>query len=287
MCLDRLFIIIIALLASVWIAPAPAQAKVYYLNPEPNLDGNFRYRDELLDIKKGDIVRFSDGRRFTIQGALGEGGTTRVFDIGNGRALRLPSSAANCCKWNQYILDNGPILDRAGVPVPQVYVEESSKLGHYVVVEKVQVRTTLADALSDLSRGRMTLAEFEQYVPSLVEFARSTASLSYISDFKPAQLGWTGQKWVLLDWANAPHFAVSMKEVTVFERSPAFNRLPGDLKKILIQAVHEKRATESLGATLPPGFRPPGPTSGSETTDVHSGEHCVTDSLEEITLRGW
>jgi hypothetical protein len=173
------------------------------------------YDDLVADLVRGDTLVFSDGRRFQVRKVFpSPGAMTRVLDVGGGKVIRIPK-ISYMLHFQQLFLEQMKELEAHGVPAVRVFAEESLS-PEYLVVEKVDIRFTAEDLLN---RSKpIPRAERAKAKRALTAFARSTASLSEIGDFKPDALVWDGSRWRVLDTGLFPHVpAEAIASRTVFE----------------------------------------------------------------------
>lgn len=148
-------------------------------------------------------ILFSDGRQFQVRGELGRGGATRIYRTSPG-ALRLAAAEDQLALLGAFVRahrtlhENGVLVPRLlGVGPQPAHTPNGVE---YVWVEEVAVIFRLDEWLTSLPFAQL------QRTPAwnaLEDFARSTWRFVTIGDFKPENIVWTGQQWLLLDWTAA------------------------------------------------------------------------------------
>lgn len=221
-----------------------AYAHSVVLFTDGRLDANYCFR--LAAVEVGDILVFSDSETFRTYGLLGKGLSDAIFDIGEGKALRVP----------QYLFRRPPEpyvrhfhtgyfkLKKYGVAIPEVYLEESSKK-KYIVVSKENVVFKLSSFRHEIISiaARSGGAAARDLINALVEFAKTTAYFKHIADFRGDNIVWTGERWLLLDWDAEHQLAQSIDDETVFNNSISRAKivLPLEIKDEIDSAIKNKR----------------------------------------------
>ncbi len=176
--------------------------------------------DELIrekQLKKGDVLVFSNGESFRFEGFLGRGNTTAILDIGNGRALRVPLEAGEFEIRGQEPIPYSDFIDYfikghqkyRQVDLPMVELH-SYTYGEYAEVERVS-SFSLQDFIDLYPKGsghqKLSPAEIEMYRSALMEFARSLWGFTFIADFRPEQILWNRKlrRWVFGDLQTFEH----------------------------------------------------------------------------------
>lgn len=169
------------------------------------------YNSLIAQAQPGDRFVFSNGRVMEVRGFLGQGFTTKIFDVtveGKPFALRLPQSAIytgappselSDVSFIDETLEGYKTLSQEGVPL--VKVHEGLK-GQYALVEKVEKAFTLKQFLfrpDNIPHEQLFLARQQ-----LKDFVEKTAHLTFIGDFHEEQLIFDAKtnQWLLLDWTN-------------------------------------------------------------------------------------
>lgn len=162
----------------------------------------------------GKNVRFSDGREFTLGKLLGKGGVSYVYEVeGNPDvALRVPihdqpfrAGAPNPREFIHRFVDGHHDLAQHGIPMVKIL---SHLDGEYALVERIHGPPG-RDSVLTLEEFLKSGAEDAKLRDALVRFARKTADVNLIPDFKPIQLAYdyAQDEWRLMDWDNEEHFA--------------------------------------------------------------------------------
>jgi hypothetical protein len=157
-------------------------------------------------------------KSYEIGELLGQGNTTKVFALQNDptRVLRLPKN------WNVY--HDGPSLIAKFITdwisgynilwpkfksIPEMY---DSVPDLYIEAERVGNKgdPTLYDFLEN--PNQFTTLQRTQMLEALESFARKTADLIQIGDFRSAQLMYTRDRgWMLMDWSNGAYFRTDLE----------------------------------------------------------------------------
>ncbi len=201
-------------------------------------DGRFspEYNSQIEKLKSGDRIHLN-GKSFALQRFLGEGQVTKIWDIGNGKAVRLLKRHAPvpCMEMLFEGFDNSDILPtahttdiysdfangyyraaldlkRLEVPVIRIYAEESQP-PFFTVVEKIDFETHLEDWLltGDTGNPEMLLA--------WRRFLESTLGLSHIGDLKGDSIVYVpGRGWVLIDFSGPVSESGLYEEDVVYQK---------------------------------------------------------------------
>jgi hypothetical protein len=205
-----------------------AQARDWVLYQNGHRTQN--YNEAIALIQPGDRIQL-DGKTATIYSILGNGNTTKIYDIGRGLALRLPISLGyfrGTTDYKTFISEfykGYEFLQKTGIRIVRVS-RELSRPPKYLVVEKVETKFSLRDYVS----GMVYVSEYERDLANqqLIQFARSTAALRQIGDFHIDQLRWTGREWILMDYTSGNQIAHYFEDPTVFTNMqglPEFYRI--------------------------------------------------------------
>lgn len=230
------------------------------------------YNDIVRTLKQGDMVSFSNGQRFSIKGLLGKGNTTWVYELEDGRAIRLPLSSSLeqlfGLTYRDYITQfiyGAESLQNNGVPTVGVAKEESL-LGEYAIVEKLEILYTLSGYLK--ARRSLYPVVRSAIDNQLVDFAIKTYKYETIGDMHDEQIAYTTRGWVFFDFTNrhvralnlnsstiiswgASAFAMQMHASAAHEIHLTVDRLnlPQELHKAVYEGI--TRAREASGMTTP------------------------------------
>lgn len=154
------------------------------------------YEDAVRNLRPGDKVRFPDGNSFTLGERLGNGGATVIFDVGEGKALRIPIHEwAIELKLMEQFLELYNKLDDESIPLIKVFTNESSLDGTYAVVEKVDFEIDLPKYLKSGTKDPAKEKGLRHLLYAFAPYAE-------FPDFKLDQFVWDGEEWVMLDWSN-------------------------------------------------------------------------------------
>lgn len=171
------------------------------------------YNTRLNSLKAGDVLSFSDGKSFEFISHLGQGYTTKVIEVKHKNtvmALRLPVSnwMYRSAQSNEFIpypdfinafIDHHVKINMTDI-APKIY---HSLRGQYIAVEKINIEIGLDDVLLNADTLQKEQPEkLLQLETKFIEFAKKLAPLQYIGDFKPEQMVYNGEKWILLDVLN-------------------------------------------------------------------------------------
>jgi hypothetical protein len=206
-------------------------------------------------LKKGDVVKFTDGKSYRLTEDLhdGQGSMSRVFSVKApaGAALRLPrQSHPLFLEMINRSVDGSRALAEAGVSAVAI---QEAKRGEYLLVDQVKPGFIKADSFFR-EPDQVSRSVRNKMVNRLLEFASATAYFKHIGDFGLSQLAYDAinDRWVLLDWSaghetielgpqhvdqgSAPYSSKNCFE-HVFE--PVLKNQPTSRKK-WIESVHEK-----------------------------------------------
>jgi hypothetical protein len=208
--------------AWVWAGAASARAATYVLFTAPGVPAS-NYNEIVRKLGLGDEVVFSDGRKYRIEAKLGSESTTRVFDVGGGKAIRVPIQQGRSplmirgdfADFIDSYLEGYPTLRDRGVSVVKVYLEESLPR-EVVVVEKLNVRFHLDEFLRKDFKKRVTPEEYERLWAEFTEFARSTWAFRNIGDMREGQIAYTSRGWVLFDFTRYSTLASQVESGSIF-----------------------------------------------------------------------
>jgi hypothetical protein len=219
------------------------------------------YRLAVARLVPGDIVRLGQ-KTFRLREFLGEGGSTRIFALSEDRAIRIDKvvaehgcsgsgseseseSHSDCLSQSLAagFLSGWTIVQILGSHVVNVYPELSSSVDRYAVVDRLPVQFTLYEyihrAVMDPNKYPQVLkartANRDQIEQSLVAFVVATAKLNQIGDFKSAQVVWTGERWVLVDWSAENVFAKPFEDSNVVLRSLDVSELVSENFKLRLR----------------------------------------------------
>ena len=170
------------------------------------------YNLQLGSAEPGDEFVFPSGRKMECKKFLGQGYTTRVYEVsvdGKILALRVPRSRE--LSRNSYYQEGKTVnfinhtlrgFERLrGQNVPVVTVHEGVP-GQYALVDYVKTDFTLEEFFLE----KKPLDHEEKFLAraKLLEFAKNTAHITAIGDFNFTQLAFDSEnkRWVLLDWTD-------------------------------------------------------------------------------------
>lgn len=253
----------------------PAQISLYKSDGTLTEDYNLKVQA----LKTGDTIQFDEHTLFKINAVLGQGASTRIFDIGGGKALRIPINRSNprdhraaVVLLNDIIYSNKS-LRIAGIPVIKVDAS-ASQIDRFAVVEAVKVKATLEDLVvyhngnPENAWGKLNLSPEEQTHAenSFFEFATKLWPVKWIGDFRPDQVAYDGEQWILLDYGNVSTFISSFdsksnlfgaQTIETEWGSPFKNELvPKDwAKKIARLQRTARKNAEKAGYFIRPKFR--------------------------------
>jgi len=196
--------------------PFPAIIPIEIENMEriaPNLDFTAVEEFDLLvrSIKPGDSVVIGP-RTYHIVGYLGGDSATRVFELTDGRVLRLPhDNSFHLMKT--YLSQYSPYV-AAGLPIVKIYLDESNP--YAAVVDKITglvVLDTFLRSLVGRPPERFTARE-NSMLDALVELEARSAVFRRMDDVHLGQVGFDTlqRRWIIFDWCNRPELAKSVDD---------------------------------------------------------------------------
>lgn len=213
------------------------------------------YNFLVLNLRKNDTIRFSDGSHFKIIKNLGSGGVTQIYQISEKEAIRIPlfkgrrhineNSDTITASWFIDITFRGyPVLKNAGVQMIDL-IPGKYHPGEYIVVDLFKHELRLDRYIESFKK--LTNPKIEQ---AFFEFVQSIAPFEFIDDFRLDQVHWNGQKWALLDWGEL-HY---LNSEGIYGRHPLMNHLPylpKRIQKIVTKAIRTKRFEIEFGKPWP------------------------------------
>jgi hypothetical protein len=146
------------------------------------------YTKLVESIRAGDTLVFSGGTRFDVTEVLGNGMTTKIVAIGDGKALRIPLASGifddfgrktPYTKFIDFFLDGYVKLRERDGPVVETFVEESRR-GEFAVVRHEKVRFFYHDFLAN--KVALSAEDRAKAEADLVEFARKTWGFIIVGD---------------------------------------------------------------------------------------------------------
>ncbi len=173
-------------------------------------------------------------RSFRVKAFIESGGSEHVYDLGEGKVLRISRYYRPGEVWQNHFLKGYQELRAGGVAVPHVYVEESES-GQFTVVEKIGKEFSLQDLLEN--RPILSKAAQERVWLGFADFAQTTAAFSSIADFQAKNIVWTGDRWLLLDWDSNHVSARGLADANAFARwfyllpPPIYHQCEGRIKR--------------------------------------------------------
>jgi len=234
-----------ALFYLIFLVASQAFGASYQLFSEPGVRAR-GYSGILQNLQPNDQIVFSNERRFTVYRVLGEGGNTLVLDIGDGKALRLNTRPSNYKQFSlSWYVEGYSKLKDSGIPIVKVFLEESLP-SEYLVVEKIPVEFTLDQVLVE---GFQSPYKTETLYEALLDFAMTTERYAGIGDLKPAQIGWDGKKWILLDWGKTVVQKKWYLEGFAFLDMKYFEKLPEEFRVLVhsrLVALRRERCISNL-----------------------------------------
>ncbi|MFL5812274.1 MAG: hypothetical protein ACJ763_01750 [Bdellovibrionia bacterium] len=205
-------------------------------------------------LKKGDVVRFTDGKSYRLTANLhdGQGSVSRIFSVKApaGAALRLPrKSNPLFVEMINRSIDGSKALAEAGVPVVSI---QGSKRGEYLLVDQIKPGLIKADAFFR-EPDQVSRSVRKKMVSRLIEFASTTAYFKHIGDFGLSQMAYDAfsDRWVLLDWTAGHEIPASQADSKncfehVFEpvlknQNPSRKKWIESIRGKIDQAIREER----------------------------------------------
>lgn len=214
--------------------------------------------DELVQgIREGDVMRFADGEAFVVESRLGHGDTTQVLRVhrpgaeAEAFALRVRLSRRIPNDFINMMITAHPTLEQAGVRVPRM---RGNLRNQYVLMEVVPHDFDGRQFLRMLDQppggGQARDALMGRARQAFLRFARETATVSAIGDFRPEQMVYSvaNDRWTLLDWT----FADRLQGPAAGDYTGAFRHwtMMGETPQ-QAEFVEEVRASVRQGLSLP------------------------------------
>lgn len=259
-------------LITLWIGTCSVHAEELQLFARPGVPVK-NYNKLVANIREGDTLVFSNGKKFNVVSILsapGSGNTTLVVEIPGNKALRIPLADGfldPITPYHEFIteyLTGAKALESVNAPIVKVFFE-MSLAEEYVVVEKLDIKFTLAKLLDRLRRHELsTMAQYlaaldnedKAAVKKLMELAERLARLTDIGDFSPDQIGWVKGEWIIFDFTSKMEHFEEIDDKTVFD----FFFLPQPLKdevQTRIVKVRERIVREEIQSYLKQRNRTP------------------------------
>lgn len=183
------------------------------------------YQDYVEDLpfEKGDTLIFSKDKKFEFIKFLGSGGTTLVLEVkipGEKKhyALRMPKfdhDGYYVDKYIEYTYVGYQKLKNTGIRIPEIY-------------DYRKERFILMELIEDKLEGEEYFFNYEEHdnkvlekaLHSLIEFARSSAKLEMVSDFRADQLIYSikNDEWFLADWLNVINYTEDVDSKSIFDQ---------------------------------------------------------------------
>ena len=160
------------------------------------------YNETVKLISAGDSIQFSNNQSFKVVKFLGQGFTSKIFEIEDGKVIRIAKETRYIRFISEYLKGHQGLID-SEIPIVKVYPEISSSF-EYVIAEKVEGELNLSRFIYKHHEFQESLGKvkYDLMVEELKNFMLSTHQFEAIDDFKAEQLIWdtANEKWILLDW---------------------------------------------------------------------------------------
>jgi len=222
-----------------------------------------KYNKVIANLKPGDHFTMPSGRKYQVKAILGQGQLTKVVDIGDGWAMRLPLFVDSSNKATDAIKDFyniQPEIKAAGIRTVEMDVLRSEP-PFGVIVKKENFHFLGTQFLEAEQNGwpkKISAEEIQLAKEKFEDFMRSTWRYVSIGDVTPRQIGFNGREWVLFDFyrfgglpMHAPLRNFSEKDIMMgtleFEDAEFGNSktsfLPPQLEKKLYAEINHIRST--------------------------------------------
>jgi hypothetical protein len=192
-----------------------------------------------LELKPGIVV--------TIGRWLGTGEMTYVYEIGDGKVIRLPKGSGLSkmgpaySGFSVWFEEGVAKVEKTAAPVVKVFHEESWP-DHYVIAEKLEPGAGLERlfSLEDLIAGKIEDPKVAERLEAelLVDFAPRTWLLRHVSDMRTDQILYTSRGWIIADLSNTVRHAKVVEDATLFS---SMGKLPPAWRLKLERAVTDHR----------------------------------------------
>ena len=168
------------------------------------------YVDKVVALEPNDVLVFDDGisrKSYKIGRKLGAGNTTLVIELADDptKVIRIPLRSGIFKPLEipyttiMRTFQNGvSTLEQSGIPSVKMH---DSMQGQFAVVDRVKTEYRFDRFLHDEDLPPKLRQEMTD---ALVDFARRSAVLTEISDFRPDQFVYDAKskQWILFDWTN-------------------------------------------------------------------------------------
>lgn len=171
-------------------------------------------------------------RTVTIGKFLGNGNTSVIYDIGDGRAIRLPRGdglsplGPAYSAYIYWFAEGAEHVSETEAPIVKVYSRESAK-ERYLIVEKLSPPKGVDTlySLEDLVKGRVKGKKLAEKMTAelLDDFAPATWQLRFVADMRSDQILYTSRGWLIADLSSTVKFAREVRDATLFS---AMGKLP-------------------------------------------------------------
>ena len=205
------------------------------------------YNDLLNDIqnenetlvKKGDFLKFSNGKTVRFNGYVDKGGKTIIIETDNNRAIRLSKNTKSFSFQVSYVFGYEAQLRESSIPIAKVFDYDADNPREYVEVEKLNIKFNLGEFT------RNNWFEDEKHsteTNDFYKFVESTWDQSQIGDFRFEQIVYTDKGWVLLDWINTGNKYGRWNQLHVFSSL----KFPKPVEKKISDIIHSQRSQNPL-----------------------------------------
>lgn len=201
------------------------------------------YQNALKSIGENSVIQFPDGKTFNVKGILGQGESTIIFDLGNGKALRIFKYAdrvSDTADISSMVLGSEEI-NRSDIPHARL-LETDGKT--YAVVEKVDIDPQIGDARKFFSALNGNQPIDKKVLDEWYVFSRKTAKYSFLYDLHPEQIVYSKDRgWVLLDYLDGSRmYSGGKNSKTIFDHDQRW-KIPSEIRARMERDIASERAT--------------------------------------------
>lgn len=205
------------------------------------------YNTDVQDVAPGDVLVFSDGSRKKVVRPINHGNTTMIFELENGRALRVPLASGMFGRdtyqdfLNSYYFGAQRLAD-AHTPVVKLFDVLPNE---YIETELLTFHFTYDEFLSNSLK--IPAGQRDKIFAELIEFAGRTAHLISVEDLHEGNIAYTQHGWLLVDFARKVELGLEEVEYVDWDKSRKLpmairvGRLRPKDAEVLVEAVNEQR----------------------------------------------
>ena len=226
---------------------------------------NIRWFQIIADLKTGDTISFSNGKKFKVERILSDnwsGMNALIISIEEGKAIRIPrypDQEKNIRSTGSF-KDGWREVSEAGIPTVRLF-EEESYFPEYQVVEYIDVEILSEKFFKNFDRFDPTRRA--HMLERFYEFAETTWLFSRIGDFHERQVAFSTSRdsWILIDFDDQHHRANAVaSNYNAFQSARilgGFGDVPEEDFRVINQRINKRRIANGLPPSEIPDYVPP------------------------------